>query len=336
MERRIALGISMILVGVAFASMMVGVGSAQQGTATYGFEECEEGWTVEINSDNPVAPGWERAAPGDESEFAWHATDIPVTGTETFLISPVHQAAGSAVNLGYRFAYSNVGDDFELLAVEWSTDGAAWTELENYQGESEGYPAFIDGSQTFTPPAGPFQVRFRFFSDVLGEGTALADVDNVTINRPEPAEATCETPSASPSGSTSASASPTGSPAPTVSPTGGPSPSPSPTEPPVDPRGCTIFGTEDNDELTGTSGADIICGYEGNDTINGRGGNDKVYGDSGGDSVRGGSGNDRLKGGGGKDNLRGGKGNDKHNGGGGTDTCKDDQGSNRFQSCEKS
>lgn len=329
MDRRVILGIAVAATALAMAPMLVGISSAQQGTTTYTFEQCEEGWTTESASANPLAPSWERAAPGDESEFAWHGSDVPLTGVEEFLISPAHTSTGSAVTLQYRIAYSNFGDDVELVAVEWSSDAETWEELENYQGASEGYQS---DSQNFTPPAGTFQVRFRFFSAEFGDGTATADVDNVTISRPRPADATCASPSASASGS------PTGSP--TASPTGSPNPSasPSPTASPTprpDERDCTLQGTDDDDTLTGTSGNDVICSYGGDDTVLGKGGNDTLYGDGGEDNLRGGGGKDKLKGGGASDNLGGGRGDDSHSGGRGKDTCSDTQGNNTFKACEK-
>jgi Ca2+-binding RTX toxin-like protein len=333
MNRRLLLGLTTVVVALAMTPILVGVGTAQQGNATYTFEECEEGWTTTEETGNPLATGWERSAPGDESGFAWHATDFPLAGSDASLVSPAHTSTGAEVTLEYRIAYSNFGEGLESVASEWSSDGTAWTTLETYEGASEG---FVSEEQTFTPPAGPFQVRFRFFVTELGDGTATADVDNVVISRPKPAEATCASPSASASGSTSpsASGSPTGSP--TASPTGSPTASPSPSgSPSPDPRGCTIPGTDGRDELEGTNGNDVICAGGGNDTVNGKGGNDTVYGDSGDDTLKGGGGNDNLKGGKGKDDLRGGKGDDKHSGGGGKDTCKDNKGNDRFKGCKR-
>jgi Ca2+-binding RTX toxin-like protein len=112
-------------------------------------------------------------------------------------------------------------------------------------------------------------------------------------------------------------------------------------------------GTDDDDDLTGTSssdtvfagagddvittlgGADVVFGEEGSDQINGGAGKDKLYGDFGpsGSSAavrRGrvrllqdpGPGDDILKGGGGDDLAVGGPGGDKLNGGPGIDRMK--------------
>jgi RTX calcium-binding nonapeptide repeat (4 copies)/Protein of unknown function (DUF3131)/Putative glucoamylase len=96
----------------------------------------------------------------------------------------------------------------------------------------------------------------------------------------------------------------------------------------VQPRGCTITGTEGVDKLTGTSRADVICGLGGNDTIAGGGGDDALFGDAGADRLSGGAGADTLYGGDGDDRLLGedgddvlsaGPGDDRLDGGAGTD-----------------
>ena len=94
------------------------------------------------------------------------------------------------------------------------------------------------------------------------------------------------------------------------------------------PSACTgmtfdraIFGTADNDTLTGTGLREVIFGAGGNDTINGGAGNDCLVGGEGSDTIRGGSGNDKLLGGNGTDSLTGDSGTDTANGGGAADTC---------------
>jgi len=81
----------------------------------------------------------------------------------------------------------------------------------------------------------------------------------------------------------------------------------------VQPRGCTITGTEGDDRLTGTAGDDVICGLGGNDVLRGRGGNDRLLG---------GEGDDTLLGDAGADVLSGGPGNDEADGGPGRDRCR--------------
>jgi Ca2+-binding RTX toxin-like protein len=94
-------------------------------------------------------------------------------------------------------------------------------------------------------------------------------------------------------------------------------------------RPATIIGTQGNDRLEGTPGADVIVAFEGDDVINGVGGNDLICAGEGNDTIAGGpgddfldgeSGNDKLKGGSGKDLLSGESGNDKLKGGSGKDT----------------
>jgi Ca2+-binding RTX toxin-like protein len=95
-------------------------------------------------------------------------------------------------------------------------------------------------------------------------------------------------------------------------------------EPPVSNMTCmgmpaTIVGTEQNDVLNGTSGADVIVGLRGNDVINGLGGNDIICGGLGLDSIDGGDGDDKLLGGNENDLIDGAAGNDLIWGGTGWD-----------------
>ncbi len=83
----------------------------------------------------------------------------------------------------------------------------------------------------------------------------------------------------------------------------------------------TIIGTDGNDHLDGTSGADIIHGYDGSDEINGKKGKDLICGGDGDDDLDGGSAGDELRGGNGDDLLHGGTGPDKLYGGADDDTA---------------
>src|SRR4051794_32108005 len=76
----------------------------------------------------------------------------------------------------------------------------------------------------------------------------------------------------------------------------------------VQPRGCTITGTEGPDKLTGTAADDVICGLGGSDTIAGAGGDDAIFGDGGADRLKGDAGADTLYGGDDADRLLGGGG----------------------------
>jgi hypothetical protein len=106
-----------------------------------------------------------------------------------------------------------------------------------------------------------------------------------------------------------------------------------------------IFGTTDDDVLSGTTRNDLIIGLGGDDSIDGSGGNDcivggpgndilkggngldKLVGDAGNDSLEGGNDADALYGGDEDDNLSGGNDNDSLNGGTGTDMLNGGNGS---------
>ena len=85
--------------------------------------------------------------------------------------------------------------------------------------------------------------------------------------------------------------------------------------------GEEVLGTAAVDDLSGSSGDDIVAGLEGNDTINGGDGDDILRGDlnnrgsqgnqGGDDIIFGGLGNDRIGGKGGDDQLFGGEGDDQ-------------------------
>ncbi|MCY4086149.1 MAG: fibronectin type III domain-containing protein [Actinomycetia bacterium] len=94
----------------------------------------------------------------------------------------------------------------------------------------------------------------------------------------------------------------------------------------ANPRGCTYWGTEGDDQIQGTAGDDVICGLGGNDVIHGGGGNDVIYGDAGGDVIHGGSGDDRIYAGSGNDRVNGNAGDDMIRGGGGVDTIRGGKG----------
>ena len=85
---------------------------------------------------------------------------------------------------------------------------------------------------------------------------------------------------------------------------------PTPTQTGTDPRGCTVLGTDESEQLDGTEGDDIICGLGGNDIIRGLDGDDTIFGDEGNDDILGGAGNDVIRGGADDDSGRGGAGDD--------------------------
>ncbi len=85
----------------------------------------------------------------------------------------------------------------------------------------------------------------------------------------------------------------------------------------------TINGNAGNDLICGGNGVDTISGGDGDDTIDGGNGDDVLRGDAGNDILRGETGNDRLEGGGDNDTLTGGLGADFFSGGPGVDSVTD-------------
>lgn len=82
-----------------------------------------------------------------------------------------------------------------------------------------------------------------------------------------------------------------------------------------------IRGTlEDDPDLNGTEGNDLIFGFAGDDTIDALGGDDTVRAGAGNDTVNGGDGRDFIFGFDGDDTLNGGDGADRIQGGDGIDT----------------
>lgn len=82
---------------------------------------------------------------------------------------------------------------------------------------------------------------------------------------------------------------------------------------------ATQVATGDDDELSGSSGADRIEALGGDDQVTGKQGNDRLSGQDGNDDLIGGGGRDRIFGGRDDDLLRGGDGADEAYGGQGSD-----------------
>ncbi|MGH3444273.1 MAG: calcium-binding protein [Nocardioidaceae bacterium] len=87
---------------------------------------------------------------------------------------------------------------------------------------------------------------------------------------------------------------------------------------------ATIVGTDGDDDVTGTTGDDVVSLGAGRDHFDGRGGNDVVCGGPGFDSLRGGAGDDHIFGEGDGDILVGELGNDLVDGGDGGDAIYGD------------
>jgi predicted extracellular nuclease len=89
-------------------------------------------------------------------------------------------------------------------------------------------------------------------------------------------------------------------------------------------------GSDLNDTLTGTAGADLLIGLQGTDTLSGLGDGDLLCGGLGNDILAGGDGDDTLDGERGNDVLTGGDGNDVLRGGQGADTLSGGAGADAF------
>lgn len=81
----------------------------------------------------------------------------------------------------------------------------------------------------------------------------------------------------------------------------------------------TIYGTNGDDSLAGTTTANTVYGLQGNDTIFGTPNPDNLFGGAGSDTIRGGRGRDFIRGGANDDTLYGGRGRDVIKGGRGKD-----------------
>jgi len=88
--------------------------------------------------------------------------------------------------------------------------------------------------------------------------------------------------------------------------------------------GCTISGTDGDDTLRGTGGADVICALDGDDFVKGRGGDDVILLGKGTDGFDAGRGDDVVRGGAGQDYGFGGPGNDRISLQGGNDLIVSD------------
>ena len=84
---------------------------------------------------------------------------------------------------------------------------------------------------------------------------------------------------------------------------------------------CTVNGTAQADDLTGTDGNDVICAQDGDDHVSSLAGDDLVLAGRGADTVAGDEGSDLLFGERGNDVLAGGSEYDVVDGGPGIDTC---------------
>jgi Ca2+-binding RTX toxin-like protein len=100
-------------------------------------------------------------------------------------------------------------------------------------------------------------------------------------------------------------------------------------------RVANIFGTSEDDVLTGDDVPEVYQALGGKDIVGAEGGNDRVCGGDGNDKLRGQGNSDRIFGEKGKDRLNGGLGNDILVGGPGRDVCIRGPGRDRARKCER-
>lgn len=81
-------------------------------------------------------------------------------------------------------------------------------------------------------------------------------------------------------------------------------------------------GTDADDAIFGSTGAETLIAGDGNDVVHGDGGNDNIFGGAGYDDLAGDAGDDSIWGGDGDDQLSGGVGDDALDGGAGSDTYR--------------
>ncbi|MEP4196907.1 MAG: Ig-like domain-containing protein [Aliishimia sp.] len=87
-----------------------------------------------------------------------------------------------------------------------------------------------------------------------------------------------------------------------------------------------LTGDQDDNEIWGGDGDDVMIGLGGNDILHGQDGNDTLTGSGGDDILNGGDGDDIIDGVGGRDTLNGGAGNDMLTGDVGVDTINGGEG----------
>ena len=249
--------------------------SAAPVPAAYGFEICDEGWTIEESSADPVGGEWGRLPPGaNNSQYAEgivpypqaaHPGDPEAVSYETWFTSPVHTfAAPGTINYWLRHNLETVqppleGGDF--LYVELSKNGGAFESVKTFQGLA---PAYTE-QEVVVPSAGQWRLRYHLYSDNNTTGEANSGgyvyVDDITFDAPRPASATCDT------------------------------------EPPPPGSDCTKSGNANDNTIRGTSKADKLCGKGGNDRLVGKAGKDVLVGGPGNnDTCIGGKGADTFKG----------------------------------------
>jgi hypothetical protein len=144
--------------------------------AFYTFDAAAQGWMVESSSLDPVESSWVRGATGAAgSANGWH---VALAGNplnkgysdqdETTLTSPPVTFTGLTAAVKF-FIARDMEPTFDFVHVEYSTDGANWTDAEAIDGTNSEYPDYEPSAREvrFANPGGPLRIRFRFISDLL-------------------------------------------------------------------------------------------------------------------------------------------------------------------------
>jgi hypothetical protein len=163
-------------------------GPRTQHGSTFDFETGDEGWTVSSSSSDQtgLASEWRRGPTGaGGSATGWHVTSttfgVPSyhNFNETTLTSPGPVAFGGQLAAVEFEMNIDTEATFDFLHVEYSPDGATWTEAGRFDGISGGY---VPTEVRFLNPGVPTHVRFRFKSDELISSPAHfgVSIDRVT------------------------------------------------------------------------------------------------------------------------------------------------------------
>jgi hypothetical protein len=150
------------------------------------FEVDEENWTVQstglvqdTTGEDVALHEWRRRPPGNVSAFSF-AVQPYTDESATTLYSPAVKHGGGTVELSW-FELMDTESCCDYVTVEWSSDGALWTNLDSYAGLNPGFPQFSEHVARFAAPKGQVFVRFRLTSDQLisfpaNQGVAIDDV----------------------------------------------------------------------------------------------------------------------------------------------------------------
>ncbi|MEM7545863.1 MAG: CAP domain-containing protein [Pseudomonadota bacterium] len=212
------------------------------------------------------------------------------------------------------------GEELPGVSVTVSGEGSVVT------GPGGGYELRVDNGQSLTVTfAGGALGQTVTRSITVGDENVKLDLnaDDLAAS-PQPSDPAPQTPD---------------EPDPTTPVPSGPT-TPAPSDPPNPvPSGPVTAGSDADDVMTGSSGADrikagsgadLVRGADGDDWLNGQAGEDRLRGGSGDDTLKGGAGADHVKGQAGDDRLIGGRDDDTLKGGSGDDELKGQAGDDRL------